>query len=97
MGSGYPSDRVTKEWLERKVGPIFGWGKLVRYSWSTSTSIMDEKCAAVKWQVDDATAMGTNQSSMVSLFPTITGHQMSTRKLKHTYYKSRSIVRFLEW
>lgn len=96
-GSGYPSDKVTKEWLEKTINPVFGWNKLVRYSWSTCITMMDQQCSLVKWQADDVANTGCDQTSVSSIFPKVTGHSLLPNKLKHNYYKSRSIVRTVDW
>ncbi|ODV95997.1 hypothetical protein PACTADRAFT_28991, partial [Pachysolen tannophilus NRRL Y-2460] len=45
LGSGYPSDPNTKKWLVQNMNPLFGWGKLVRYSWSTATNCLENNNA----------------------------------------------------
>lgn len=40
MGSGYPGDPKTKEWLQNNKDPIFGYPNLVRFSWNTSINAL---------------------------------------------------------
>lgn len=47
--SGYPSDVRTTEWLRRNLDKMFGWGPLVRYSWSTAKEIIEAQGYRVKW------------------------------------------------
>ncbi|GLB40445.1 putative endonuclease that specifically degrades the RNA of RNA- DNA hybrids [Lyophyllum shimeji] len=49
MGSGYPSDPNTQEWLKSSVEPTFGFPKLVRFSWTTVKVILDKNAHGVKW------------------------------------------------
>jgi len=53
-GSGYPSDPQTKQFLTECIDQIFGFPKFVRFSWSTASSIIENKCIKVSWDDDDA-------------------------------------------
>lgn len=50
-GSGYPSDPVTKNWIEQSCDAIFGFPTLVRFSWGTAKLIMEKKAVQVDWYV----------------------------------------------
>jgi ribonuclease H2 subunit A len=54
FGSGYPGDAITKRWMMRKCDEVFGFGPLVRFSWSTTTSLLAERAtsATVQWSFD---------------------------------------------
>ncbi|KAG5859327.1 ribonuclease HII [Encephalitozoon hellem] len=43
LGSGYPSDPDTVEWLKRNANVVFGFPPGVRYSWSTAKKILGER------------------------------------------------------
>jgi len=51
-GSGYPSDPNTVSWLREHMDKMFGWGPLVRYSWSTATKMLDTEGYKVVWKSD---------------------------------------------
>ena len=55
-GSGYPSDFRCKNWLDRNMDPLFGWGLECRFSWETAKSRLEAKHACqVDWaEPDDA-------------------------------------------
>ena len=36
-------------WLKSAVDPVFGFPKLVRFSWTTVKTLLDKEAAAVKW------------------------------------------------
>ena len=48
-GSGYPSDPNTVAWLADVIDPVFGFPRIVRFSWSTCETLMDKHCAKVTW------------------------------------------------
>lgn len=42
MGSGYPGDERTKNWLKREMDPVFGWDAgMTRFSWSTARDMLE--------------------------------------------------------
>ena len=50
IGSGYPSDPVTQDWLKKNLHPVFAFpSKYVRMSWKTCTSMM-ESLPDVEWE-----------------------------------------------
>ncbi|CAF0709619.1 unnamed protein product [Brachionus calyciflorus] len=48
-GSGYPGDPMTKKFLDASLNNVFGFVKLVRFSWSTAALKIKKSCVAVKW------------------------------------------------
>ncbi|PPQ95239.1 hypothetical protein CVT26_014930 [Gymnopilus dilepis] len=56
LGSGYPSeldrdftDPNTQAWLKTAIDPVFGFPKIVRFSWTTVKVILDKSAHKVKW------------------------------------------------
>ncbi|KAL4399083.1 RNA-DNA hybrid ribonuclease [Malassezia pachydermatis] len=41
-GSGYPGDPKTVRYLRETLDPIFGWAGIVRFSWATAKSLLEE-------------------------------------------------------
>ncbi|KAK7064800.1 ribonuclease [Favolaschia claudopus] len=68
LGSGYPSDPKTKEWLRNSVEPVFGLPKLVRFSWSTVKVLLEKEGKAVDW-IDEG------QASLVQAFESAKGRE----------------------
>jgi ribonuclease H2 subunit A len=54
VGSGYPSDPATVQWLQENVHPVFGFKGIVRFSWSTVERLLESRCARVSWKSDEA-------------------------------------------
>lgn len=48
-GSGYPSDPLTKAWMEGSCDKIFGFPTFVRFSWGTTRVILEKKAVQVDW------------------------------------------------
>ncbi|KAF9532626.1 ribonuclease H2 subunit A [Crepidotus variabilis] len=51
LGSGYPSDPNTQAWLKASLDPVFGFPRIVRFSWSTVKNLLDKSAHVVKWYV----------------------------------------------
>ncbi|TFK28119.1 ribonuclease H-like protein [Coprinopsis marcescibilis] len=66
VGSGYPSDPNTQEWLRNSVDPVFGFPKLARFSWATVRLILEKQGHEVKW-IDEG------QASLVKAFESGSG------------------------
>lgn len=49
-GSGYPGDPVTTAWLKSNVDSVFGYPALVRFSWQTTTRMLEDTACAVHWE-----------------------------------------------
>lgn len=47
--SGYPGDAATVAWLNENVHPVFGFPRLVRFSWGSCTGLLQGKCCKVQW------------------------------------------------
>jgi len=45
------SDPNTQAWLKTAVDPIFGFPKIVRFSWTTVKVILEKNARSVKWSV----------------------------------------------
>jgi ribonuclease H2 subunit A len=43
FGSGYPGDPGTVAYLQRTLDPVFGWPGVVRFSWATIKTLLEEK------------------------------------------------------
>lgn len=51
FGSGYPADPITVSWMKRHCDPIFGYPRLIRFSWSTAeNAISNNHAANVIWE-----------------------------------------------
>ena len=54
FGSGYPGDERCKAWLRAHADATFGFPSLVRFSWKTVDTLLDEMGARrVEWEADE--------------------------------------------
>ncbi|KAF0983237.1 hypothetical protein FDP41_010302 [Naegleria fowleri] len=62
MGSGYTSDKYTKEFLKKTLDPVFGYDHHdVRFSWATIKKLLNDTAVSVEWEDDgDEDEMGEN-------------------------------------
>jgi len=49
LGTGYPGDPTTKKWLAAHSDPVFGFPSIVRFSWKTTSKLIDESCVKVQF------------------------------------------------
>ena len=55
-GSGYPGDPRTVRYLQETLDPVFGWTGIVRFSWATAKSMLEEP---VKTPIPTTSILGT--------------------------------------
>lgn len=88
-GSGYPSDPKTKQWLKDVMDPVFGYPQMVRFSWSTASTILDAKAKPVEWDDDEEV-----DESAKNMAP-ITSFFSQKRKVddlqRHKFFKERKL------
>jgi len=54
LGSGYPGHELTKKFLQDHVDKVFGFPNIVRFSWQTAKTIIDQRCAKVTFADETA-------------------------------------------
>ncbi|XP_061083308.1 ribonuclease H2 subunit A [Conger conger] len=90
-GSGYPNDPKTKSWLQKYLDPVFGYPQFVRFSWSTTRTLLDDKAVAVHWDDDEEdgekAAARMNCSSMLSYF----AKGQSSARETHRFFSERRL------
>lgn len=53
FGCGYPGDPVTKQWLQDHYDEVFGFPTVVRFSWKTCKTILDDRKTSGNWHDPD--------------------------------------------
>ncbi|XP_064539556.1 ribonuclease H2 subunit A [Drosophila montana] len=54
FGSGYPGDPVTKRFLTENIDLVFGFPRLVRFSWSTAENALADKAYDIEFDEPDS-------------------------------------------
>lgn len=91
FGSGYPTDPVTKNWLSANVDTVFGFPRLVRFSWSTSEQILQSKALAVEWEETDETD-SPNEQKILHFFARSPSKSLSgAHAKKHRFFAERCL------
>ncbi|XP_075594149.1 ribonuclease H2 subunit A [Balearica regulorum gibbericeps] len=85
-GSGYPNDPKTKEWLRRNLEPVFGFPRLVRFSWGTARELLQRGGVPVKWADEDPAEDPTAPPSLLSYFA-----RASPRRPPHRFFQERRL------
>lgn len=42
-------DPNTVRWLNENIDPVFGYPSIIRFSWSTTATILEKNAASVEW------------------------------------------------
>jgi len=50
FGSGYPGDPTTLTWLDKNFDRVFGYPNVIRFSWATTTKLLEDKGVQVDWE-----------------------------------------------
>ncbi|KAL3135483.1 hypothetical protein ABBQ38_005963 [Trebouxia sp. C0009 RCD-2024] len=111
-GSGYPGDPVTTAWLKSSVDGVFGYPALVRFSWQTTTRMLEDTSCAVHWEheADDPGQLTLDFSAAVpgrdreSKQQTSKGSSSQTQpppvassgKNRHSYFRARKLQRLCQ-
>ncbi|XP_076652327.1 ribonuclease H2 subunit A [Halictus rubicundus] len=89
-GSGYPNDPETKKWLSGHVDPVFGFPRLVRFSWSTAEKILETQALAVEWEkVEEETSPGEQKIS--SFFSKSPAKSCQSQRKRHAFFAERCL------
>jgi len=96
IGSGYPGDPTTKRFLHN-YEPVFGYPRIVRFSWSTAVNALEGSAFAVEFEEDDEpkkekVALGSKK--MTSFFKA----EVPVKKFKrHQFWKDRCLEDAVEF
>ncbi|XP_043261036.1 ribonuclease H2 subunit A [Colletes gigas] len=91
-GSGYPNDPETKRWLLENVDPVFGFPRIVRFSWSTADKILQSQARLVEWkEVEDDQRSG--EQKIFEFFARAPAKSCQSQKKQHSFFTERCLFR----
>ena len=89
VGSGYPGDPKTKDYIEKYFDKIFSFSSFVRHSWSTVTKVEDARGVKVEWDEPDDEA-DEKQANIKSFF---TKKGLKKEDVRVPFFKKRGLKR----
>ncbi|CAE1300896.1 RNASEH2A [Acanthosepion pharaonis] len=93
-GSGYPNDPVTKQFLKEHMDNVFGFPQIVRFSWSTASSIL-EKAVPIEWE-DDNVENDKPGAGCASLLTFFTSKNSKPKHKPHRFFTDRNLCQVTE-
>lgn len=89
FGSGYPGDPVTKAFLHDNIDPMFGYPRLVRFSWSTASTALEGRALDVVF--DDTEDGQDNKPPPITSFFKAKDKNGVTKRGRAQYFKIRCL------
>lgn len=86
-GSGYPNDPITKKFLTNNMDNVFGYPRIVRFSWSTAERLLDKNAATVEWSDDEDDTAPVGNSMITEFFA-----KPKNKNIKHSFFTDRCLT-----
>lgn len=84
FGSGYPGDPKTKTFLREYADPVFGYPRLVRFSWQTAVTAMEKQTVDVEFEEPEDEKVSKKLGSIKTFFKAD-----DERHERHEFFKDR--------
>lgn len=88
FGSGYPGDPVTKRFLTENIDLVFGFPRLVRFSWSTAENALADKAYEVEFDEPDSEKPKYAGAKLTKFFKATDKKREECRLLKQCHLDS---------
>lgn len=88
FGSGYPGDPVTKRFLTENIDLLFGFPRLVRFSWSTAENALADKAYEVEFDEPDSEKPKYAGTKLTKFFKATDKKREECRLLKQCHLDS---------
>lgn len=87
-GSGYPGDPVTKLFLKQHLNPVFGFPRIVRFSWSTAVKIIEAQAIPMEFEDEEENAKAAKNGSSIKTF---FGGDKNESHVRHMFFRDRHL------
>jgi len=87
-GCGYPSDPNTKKFMQSTLDQVFGFPSLVRFSWATASTILDNKAHSVTWEDDEDDSAARKDKKTPSVSAYFAAKNDNPAKRKHQFFNN---------
>lgn len=91
FGSGYPGDPVTKSFLQDNIDPVFGFPRLVRFSWSTAENILLSKAAKMEFKDEEEVTKASRKGSSIKSFFAAGDTSKEETHERHLFFRDRCL------
>lgn len=92
FGSGYPGDPKTKTFLLDAIDPLFGYSRLVRFSWATATTALDGRALPVEFDDTDPIEAAEKQKFKPSIKKFFKPDKDDEKKhVRYDFFKERHL------
>lgn len=88
IGSGYPGDPVTKKFLRENIDPIFGFPRIVRFSWSTAENVLMTGANEMVFEDEEENAKATKNGASIKTF---FGGDKNEPHTRHMFFRDRHL------
>nr|CAL26435.1 CG13690 [Drosophila simulans] len=96
FGSGYPGDPVTRRFLTEYIDLVFGFPRLVRFSWSTAENALADKAYDMEFDEPDSQKPKYAGTKLTKFFKGTTKSGEVTRE-ECRFFKQRHLENVMEF
>lgn len=90
FGSGYPGDPVTKKFLQENIDSVFGFPRLVRFSWSTASNILMAKALNMQFE-DEEDESNKKVKKATKAITTFFNSDKPSLRSRHIFFRDRCL------
>lgn len=91
FGSGYPGDPVTKAFLQDNIEPVFGYPRIVRFSWSTAEKALESRAVDMAFDEDGEDDLENKPPGITSFFRSKDKKSGDEKRSRAQFFKIRCL------
>lgn len=91
FGSGYPGDPVTKAFLQDNIEPVFGYPRIVRFSWSTAEKALENRAVDMIFDEDGEDEEVENKPPAITSFFRAQDKNGDAKRSRAQFFKIRCL------